>query len=96
MWGLFVGIAIGMLQVLAMSKIGGMVLGDKASAKLLGSVLFLVKMAAIIFILYLISTITLAHLIWTAGGMAVGLILASVYVLRRRHKTDGEDSGDGE
>ena len=95
MWGIFIGLAIGVLQVLALSKIGGMVLGDKTSLKLLGSLLFFVKMAAIILILYLISTITLAHLIWTAAGMTLGLILASVYLLRRRQKTNGDDS-DGE
>lgn len=94
MWGIFVGIVIGVLQVWALGKIGQMVLGDKAAAKLAGGLLFFVKMAAIVAVLYLISTVSLGTLIWTAGGMLLGLVLASVYILRRR-KTHGKDNNNG-
>jgi predicted permease len=90
MWGLLVGIAIGGLQLLAVNKLGTMILGGKSHEKLLGVLLFIAKMAAIIVILYLISTISLAHLIWTAGGILLGLVLGSVYVLKRRRKTNGD------
>ncbi|MGI5848728.1 MAG: hypothetical protein ACOX8Q_01435 [Christensenellales bacterium] len=84
MWGIFVGIAISVLQVLAVSKLGRMILGDNISLKLIGGLLFLLKMAVIVLILYLISTVSFAHLIWTAAGMLLGLVSASVFILGRR------------
>lgn len=92
MWGLFVGIAIGALQMLAVNKLGKMVLQGKSYEKLLGVLLFIAKMAAIVIILYLISTVSLAHVIWTAGGMLLGLTLGSVYMLKRRRRTNGDDN----
>ena len=91
MWGLFVGIAIGVLQIAALKKLGHMIVGGCAAIKLLASVLFIIKIAVIVGILYLLSTVSMAHLIWAAGGMLLGLIAASVFLLKRQHKTDGED-----
>lgn len=95
MWGIFIGIALGVLQVWALSKLGGMILGDKVSAKITGLLLFIGKTAVIVIILYLMSTVSLTHLIWTAGGMLIGLVSVSVYLLSRRKKTDGEERNDG-
>ena len=95
MWGLFVGLAIGGLQVLAVAKLGGLVFGNKPVLSIAGVILFFIKMAAIVLILYLISTVSLAHLIWTAGGMLAGLIAASIYLLKRRRKAPKEDLEDG-
>ena len=86
MWGLFVGLAIGGLQVLTVVKLGGLVFGNKLLLSIAGIILFFLKMTAIVLILYLISTISLAHLIWTAGGMLAGLVAVSVYLLKRRRK----------
>ena len=95
MWGLFAGIFIGVLQVLALNKLGGMIFGDKKILMFIAGVLLLVKMAVIVLMLYLISTISFEHLIWTAGGILIGLIAVSAYILRRPKKTDREDSSDG-
>ena len=94
MWGLFVGIAIGVLQVLALSKLSKMMLGGDAPAKLIGSLLLFIKIAAIVFILYLVSTVSIQHLLWTAGGMLLGLIAVSAYILIWRKKTDGKGGSD--
>ena len=92
MWGIFIGIAIGVLQVLALTKLGGMIKGDgKAVIKLLGAVVLLIKMAAIVLVLYLLSTVSLAHLIWAAGGILIGLIITSIILAARHKKTDRED-----
>ena len=91
MWGLFVGLAIGVLQVLAVVKLGGLVFGNKPILSIAGIILFFIKMTAIVLILYLISTISLEHLIWTAGGMLAGLVAVSVYLLKRRKKAPKED-----
>lgn len=89
MWGLAVGIAIGILQLFAVNKLGRMILEGKVLTKLIGGFLFMAKMAAIIFILYLISTVSLIHLIWTAGGMLLGLSLTSLYLYKRRRRKYG-------
>jgi hypothetical protein len=92
MWGLFIGIAIGAAQVFALSKVGGMIMGDgKTGFKLLGAALLLIKMAAVVLVLYLLSTVSLTHLIWAAGGILVGLCIASVILILRRKKSDRED-----
>ncbi len=80
--------------MLAVNKLGRMILGGKTYEKLLGILLFIAKMAAIIVILYFISTVSLAHLIWTAGGMLLGLISGSFYILKRRRKNYGDGKND--
>ena len=92
MWGIFIGIVIGALQVVALTKLGGMIMGDgKVVFKLLGAALLLIKMAAIVLILYLLSTVSLIHLIWAAGGILIGLTATSLILVARRKKTDRED-----
>ena len=86
MWGIFIGIAIGILQVLAIGMIGRLFVRNGFIVKLLSCVLFIAKMAAIIAILYFISTISLTHLIWAAGGMLLGLVAASVFLVKKRNK----------
>jgi hypothetical protein len=93
MWGLFAGIVIGALQFLAVYKLGGMIFGGKGILKAVGGALFLVKMALLVFILYLISTVPPLYtynLLWTAGGMLIGLILGWLYmykIYKRRRRT---------
>ena len=86
MWGLFIGVTIGVLQLLAVYKLGMMIFKGKSWERLAGGLLFLVKMAAIVFILYLMSTISLEHVIWTAGGMLLGLSAASVFYFKKLGK----------
>ncbi len=103
MWGILVGLAIGALQVVALYKLGKMILGGNPSVKVVGAFLLIVKIAIIVFILCLIANITLMHLIWTAVGMLFGMIAALVVVLHIRHKadtandshTDGKDINHG-
>ncbi len=90
MWGIFVGIALGILQVAALYKLMKMMLGQDAVMKMVAVLLLMAKIAAIVGILYLLSTVSTAHLIWAAGGMLIGLISASVFMLKRRNKTDRE------
>ena len=91
MWGLFVGIAIGLLQIAVLRKLGKIITGGSAVHKLLAGVLFIVKIAVIVAILYLLSTVSMAHLIWAAGGTLLGLVAASVFLLKRQQKKDGDD-----
>lgn len=86
MWGLFVGMLIGGLQILAVSKLGRMMLEGRMPEKIIGFALFLLKIGAIVAILYLIATVSLAHLVWTAGGILLGLLAVSLYMLKRRRR----------
>ncbi len=86
MWGLFVGIIIGVLQVIGLYTFGKMIFGENNKAKVLGAVLLLVKIALIILVLVLISKVSLTHVIWTAGGMLLGLIATLVFKSMRQQK----------
>ena len=86
MWGLFVGIIIGVLQVIGLYTFGKMIFGENNKAKVLGVVLLLVKIALIILVLVLISKVSLTHVIWTAGGMLLGLIATLVFKSMRQQK----------
>jgi cobalamin biosynthesis protein CobD/CbiB len=94
MWGLFVGIVIGVLQVIGLYTFGKMIFGENSKAKLLGALLLLVKIALIILVLVLISTVSLTHVIWTAGGMLLGLIGTLAFKSMRHHNKDMKDRGN--
>lgn len=83
---------IGGLQLLAVNKLGRMLFDGKLFEKIIAFLLFILKMTAIIAILYLISTVSLEHLIWTAGGILLGLVAVSLYVLKRRRRLGTEKS----
>lgn len=81
---------IGTLQVFALQALVKMIMGTR---KVLGALLLLIKIAAVVALLWLVSTVSLAHLIWAASGMLAGLILASVIVqfTQKRAGNDGKD-----
>ena len=86
MWGLIVGLAIGLMQVLALKYLSRMILGEKVPSKLLGALLMLLKIALIVLILVLIAKVSLTHLLYTAGGMLVGIIAALMIMLFRKEQ----------
>lgn len=92
MWGLFVGIAIGAGQIMALKSLIGLIMGNRSTAlKLLSVLLIVIKIAVIVLILYLLSTVSLVHVIWAAGGMLIGLIAVSVILTLRRKKTEKDE-----
>lgn len=80
------GILIGGLQILAVNKLGRMMFEGRQSEKIIGFVLFLLKIGAIVAILYLIATASLVNLVWAAGGILLGLTAVSLYMLKRRRR----------
>lgn len=93
---------IGGLQIFAVTWLGRMMIEGGPFEKIIGFSLFLLKMAAIIAVLYLISTVSLEHLLWAAGGILLGLLAVSFYMLKRRRKgilearsVNGDDSSNG-
>lgn len=92
MWGILVGIAIGAGQIMALKALIGLIMGSgKTALKLLAAMLIVIKVAVIVLILYLLSTVSLTHVIWAAGGMLIGLIAASVILTLRRKKTEKDE-----
>jgi len=93
MWSLFVGLGIGVLQIIALRALLGMIMGTR---KALGALLLVLKFAGIAALLWLISTVSLMNLVWAAGGMLAGLIIGFVITqtLQKRTGKDGKDHGD--
>ncbi len=91
MWGLFVGIVIGVLQAAGLYVFGKMILGEDVAKKALGAVLLVVKIALIVLVIVLISKVSLTHVIWTAGGMLAGLTAALAFANARRNKKEKAD-----
>ena len=80
------GIAIGVLQVIGLNAFTKMITGESIKAKALGVFLIFLKIALIVFIIILISAVSLTHVIWTAVGMLLGLIAALVFINIRNNK----------
>ncbi len=93
MWGLFVGLGIGVLQVFTLRALVKMIMGTR---QVLGISLLMLKIAAVVAVLWLVSMVSLTHLIWAACGMLAGLILAFTVLqaARKRAGKDGKDHGD--
>ncbi len=81
---------IGVAQVFVLRALIGMIMGTKQT---LGVLLLMLKIAAVVALLWLVSTVSLTHLIWAAGGMLAGLVLGllAVQFLIRRAGKDGKD-----
>jgi|AGTN01.1.fsa_nt_gi hypothetical protein len=90
MWGFFVGLGIGALQVFALRALIRMIMGTQMA---LGALLLLLKITAVVALLWLISTVSLTHLIWAAGGMFAGLVLGLV-IVQWKQKRAGEHGKD--
>lgn len=81
---------IGVAQVFALRALVKMIMGTQ---KALGALLLMLKIAAIVAILWLVSTVSLTHLIWAGVGMFAGLILGFV-ILQQTQKRAGNDGKD--
>jgi len=88
MWGIFVGIGLGILQLYLLRNITGMIGGPGKHSVLIVMPLILLKLIFIMFILYLMATVSIAHLLFTAGAMLVTILLVSViYFLKKSRIT---------
>ncbi len=81
---------IGVAQVFTLRALVKMIMGTQ---KALGALLLMLKIAAVVAILWLVSTVSLTHLIWAGVGMFAGLILGFV-ILQSSQKRAGNDGKD--
>lgn len=78
MWTVFIGIALGVFEVLLLKKNVAMMSSSKSNIPL-GIFITIGKLAVILVVLYLIAKyISLSSMLWCAGGMAVTMIVLPV------------------
>lgn len=95
MWTVFIGIGLGVLEIVLLRKSVVMMSADKANIPL-GIFMTIGKLALILIVLYLIARyISLTAMIWCAGGMAGAMIILPVIkglrTIRRYRKTQEEE-----
>jgi hypothetical protein len=82
MWGLFVGIGLGLMQVLLLRKTVTLMLGTSSNGAVIAVLIFVLKLAVIMGILLWIAFSTrpdFSPLLWTASAMVVVMIALPVY-----------------
>ncbi len=81
------------MQVIALKALLKMIMG---AHKALGVLLLMLKIAAVVTMLWLIASDSAASLIWAAGGTFVGLVtgLVIVQAVQKRTGNDGKDQKD--
>lgn len=95
MWTVFIGIALGCLQVFLLGKSVTMMSASKSNIPL-GILITVGKLALILIVLYVIAKyISLQAMLWCAGGLAATMIvlpvIRSVSTIR---KYRGQSEGD--
>ncbi|MEI6101494.1 MAG: hypothetical protein WCP73_06625 [Eubacteriales bacterium] len=80
MWGLFVGIGLGFMQMLLLRKTVSLMLGSSTSGPLVAVLITVLKLAAIMgILLWLAFGAGLEPMLWAAGAMCVIMIALPVY-----------------
>ena len=86
MWGLIIGLPLGVLQVFGMMKFAEIVTTGKKSNKTIFFVLADIIILLGVFIL--MAAFSPAHLLWTATGMVAVMIILSVIIYIRKMKAN--------
>lgn len=88
MWGLFVGMGLGVLQVLLLKKTTELINSNKKESMRFAVLVIVFKLAVIMGTLFLLALAdrTLTAMLWGAGGMAVVMIVLPI-ILNRRQMT---------
>lgn len=85
MWGLFVGIGLGLMQTLLLRKTVTLMLGNTSNGPVVAVLITVIKLAAIMGILLWIAFgAGLEPMLWAAGAMAVVMIALPVYLNVRK------------
>ena len=86
MWGLFVGIGLGVLQVLLLRKTTDWIGSNQQGAMKLAVVVIIFKLVVILGTLFFLALAdrTLVTMLWGAGGLAVVMIVLPVILNRKQ------------
>lgn len=85
MWGILVGLPLGLLQLIGVMKFSAMVTGGgfkkSAVGYIIGNALLLIG------VFILMALISADYLLWTATGMVAFMIVASVVIYIKKMKS---------
>ena len=95
MWGILVGVGLGILQVWLLRKTAEWITADKRKGTMVAVPVILLKLGAIMGTLYLLALAdrTLKTIMFGAGGLLVTMIVLSI-VLNRRQVARLRKEGD--
>ncbi len=96
MWGIFVGLALGIFEVLILRKTVMMITASKSNIAL-GVFISLGKLALILLVLWLMAKyVSLVAMMWCAGGLAISMIgIPIVKSIRTINKYKKEEQKGG-
>lgn len=85
MWGLFVGIGLGVLQVLLLRKTTEWITSEKNNGAK-AAIVIIFKLAVILGTLFLLALAdrTLVTMLWAAGGLAVVMVALPIILNKRQ------------
>jgi len=78
MWGLFVGLGLGVLLYMHTAKFARAMTGQDGKSSAWLTVLTVLKYLIIIGVLVLMTMVSVAHVLWCAGGMVVTTMALSI------------------
>ncbi|MEF9863545.1 MAG: hypothetical protein RSA86_00125 [Christensenellaceae bacterium] len=90
MWGVFIGIGIGIIEVLILKKLIAMMTADKKNT-IIAVPLVILKLAIILLVLFIMAKfVSLESMVWCAGGIAAMMIgipvFSSIKTIRKYKK----------
>ncbi len=92
MWGLFVGIGLGLLQVLLLRKTVTLMLGNSSNGPVTAVLITVLKLAAILGVLLLLTfTVGIEPMLWAVGAMVVIMIAHPVYLNIKQAKKSRQE-----
>jgi hypothetical protein len=86
MWGLFIGVGLGVLQVLLLRKTTEWITSNQNGVMKLAVIVIIFKLVVILGTLFLLALAdrTLVTMLWGAGGLAVVMVLLPIILNRRQ------------
>lgn len=92
MWGIFVGIGLGLLQAVLLRKTAEWITADKKKGSAIGIPVMIGKIALILIVLYLLAKVDLKVMIWGAGGMLATMIAYPIILNIRASKKQAQET----
>ncbi|MBC5647258.1 hypothetical protein [Christensenella tenuis] len=94
MWGIFIGLGLGVLEVLFLKKLIAMMTADKRNTAI-AVPLTIAKLALILVVLWLMARfISLEAMIWCAAGVAAAMIgipvVTGILTIKKYRQSGGE------
>lgn len=100
MWGLFVGIGLGVLQVLLLRKTTDLITSNQSGGMKLAVIVIVFKLVVILGTLFMLALAdrTLTVMLYGAGGLAAVMVVLPIILNRRQlmkmKKTEDDSNGN--